>query len=75
MEENKTHMILALRVVQLLCLCSIITGFIWSSSDFLLVEVLADAPVTPLSILMMLYGLFGWGLSEGIIRVLTKKKP
>jgi len=51
-----------------------ITGFVWGSSDFLLMTVLVEAPVTPLSVLLMLYGVLGTGLSEAAIRFVTKKK-
>lgn len=65
--------ILGLRVVQLISVASVITGFIWSTSDLLLVSVLVGAPVTPLSVLMMLYGSVGLFVSELSVRLLRRK--
>lgn len=72
--EIKNYAVLSLRVVQLLCCAAIVTGFIWATSDLLLVTVLVEAPVTPVSVLLMLYGTLGTFLSEGIIRLFVKKK-
>jgi hypothetical protein len=66
--------ILGLRVFQIICIASVITGFIWSSSDLLLATVLVDVPVTPLSVLMMLYGVVGVFGSEGAVRFLGRKE-
>lgn len=76
MEESSSasYLVLALRIIQLLCCAAIITGFVWSSSDLLLTTILKDAPVTPLSVLLMVYGCFGAGLCELVIRGLSKKK-
>lgn len=70
----KKYAVLPLRVIQIVCIAGVITGFIWASSDFLLVTVLVQAPVTPISVLLMLYGTMGSLLSEIIIRLLGKKK-
>lgn len=68
------YLVLPLRVLQLVCIASVITGFVWASSDWLLLTVLVGAPVTPLSVLLMLYGTVGTFVSEVIVRILSKKK-
>jgi hypothetical protein len=52
----------------------VVVGFIWGSSDWLLASVLKDSPVTPLSVLLMLYGAVGLGVTEAVIRVVQRKK-
>jgi hypothetical protein len=65
-----------LRVIELLCIATTITGFLWASSDLLLTSILVGAPVTPLSVLFMLYGFFGTGTIEVVIRLFNRKsKP
>lgn len=75
-EINKLNIsrigILALRSLQFISIGCIIAGFIWSTSDYLLLTVLVDSPVTPLSILLMLYGIFGSSIIEVIIRFMDK---
>ena len=73
MSEWKRKLILSLRGFQVICIGFIITGFIWATSDLLLSTVLAEAPVTPLSVLFMLYGTFGSVLIEIIIRLLERQ--
>jgi hypothetical protein len=63
---------LGLRFIQLVCVVSTITGFLWAMSDLLLVSVLANAPVTPLSVLLMLYGTAGSFCIEAVIRLLNR---
>lgn len=65
--------VLGLRSMQVACLGAVITGFIWATSDYLLLTVLVESPVTPLSILLMLYGTLGTGLSEIVVRLLNRK--
>ena len=69
----KQTAVVALRCVQLICVASVVTGFIWSSGDFMLTTVLVGVPVTPLSILLMLYGTVGSLLIEGIVRFFNRK--
>lgn len=68
----KNKLVFGLRGLQIICIGTTVTGFIWGSSDWLLTTVLVQAPVTPLSVLMMLYGTVGTGLIEGIVRRLSK---
>lgn len=63
---------IVMRGFQLLCIASVVTGFIWASSDWLLLTVLVDAPVTPVSVLLMLYGTLGTVLIEAIVRWLNR---
>jgi hypothetical protein len=65
---------LALRLLQLLTIAMTATGFIWASSDWLLATVLVGVPVTPLSVLLMLYGAVGSIIIEGLIRAVKRKK-
>ena len=69
----KHRLILSLRGFQIICIGFAITGFIWATSDLLLTTVLAEAPVTPLSLLFMLYGTFGSILIEAVIRLLERQ--
>lgn len=79
--EYKNTAMLITRLIQLSSIALIITGFLWASSDFLLITVLEDSPVTPLSVLFMLYGLVGSVVSEILARWIaksdssTEKKP
>lgn len=66
--------VIALRMLQLLTVSMVVTGFIWASSDWLLASVLIDVPVTPLSILLMLYGSIGSVVIETLVRVVQRKK-
>lgn len=74
MDSQKKYVVLPLRVVQLLCISCVITGFIWATSDLLLSTILVEAPVTPVSVLLMFYGSIGTLLSEAVIRLFRKKK-
>jgi len=67
------HAIIGLRLMQLLAIASAVTGFIWSSSDMLLLYVLVDTPLTPLSVLLLLYGVFGTFACEMPIRLLKHR--
>lgn len=66
--------VIALRMLQLLTVAMVVTGFIWASSDWLLASVLVDLPVTPLSVLLMLYGSVGSIVIEALVRVVQRKK-
>lgn len=72
--NNKQLAIIILRLLQLLTVAMTVTGFIWASSDWLLATVLAKAPVTPLSVLLMLYGSVGSIVIEAMIRIVQRKK-
>ena len=79
--EYKRTAMLATRLIQLLSIVLVLTGFLWASSDMLLITVLADSPVTPLSVLLMLYGFVGSLVSEVLARLISRsdssaiKKP
>lgn len=66
--------VIALRMLQLLTVSMVVTGFIWASSDWLLESVLVGLPVTPLSVLLMLYGSVGSVVIEGLVRFVQRKK-
>ena len=70
--ESKQYAFLALRTIQIISIGCVVSGFIWSSSDWLLLTVLLDSPVTPLSVLLMLYGSCGSIVVEGIMRQLER---
>lgn len=72
--DSKTIAVLFLRLLQLLTVGMTFTGFIWASSDYLLATVLIGVPVTPLSVLLMLYGSVGAFVIEALIRVVQRKK-
>jgi len=65
--------IIAIRCIQMLCIAFMITGFIWASSDYLLVTALVNSPVAPFSLLLMLYGTMGLGFTEVAARILSRK--
>lgn len=69
----KPKIVLGLRTFQIICIGFTITGILWASSDILLTTVLVGAPVTPLSVLLMLYGSIGTLLNEAAIRMLNRK--
>ena len=73
--EFKKSTVLGLRVFQLICASSIITGFIWATADLLLTTILVDSPVTPLSVLLMVYGTLGIVLCEATVRLLSRNQP
>jgi len=79
--EYKRTAMLATRLIQLTSIVLVITGFLWASSDMLLITVLKDSPVTPLSVLLMLYGFVGSVISEVLARLISRnnsssaKKP
>ena len=69
---TKKYAIVGMRVLQLLAMALGITGSLWASSDWLLLTVLVSAPVTPLSVLLMLYGFAGSVICEAVIRLLSR---
>lgn len=71
--DQKGYLILGLRILQLLTIGICISGFVWGSGDYLLATVLVDAPVTPLSVLMILYGFVGSLVIEATVRLLSKQ--
>lgn len=74
MFDYRKSAIIGLRVVQLLTIASAITGGIWASSDWLLLYVLVETPVTPLSVLLIVYGIVGTIIAEAPIRLLKKQE-
>ena len=64
--------IVAVRSIQLLCIGFVVTGFIWSTTDLLMVSVLVSSPVSPLSLLFMLYGTVGSFVTEASARWLAR---
>jgi TRAP-type C4-dicarboxylate transport system permease small subunit len=69
----KGALVLGLRFMQLLAVALCFVGLIWGSSDWLSAYVLKDSPITPLSVLFMLYGFMGAGSIEVVIRLLQRK--
>jgi hypothetical protein len=64
--------IIGFRCVEILCIGAIITGFVWASSDYLLATILAKSPVTPASVLMIVYGSLGTFLCEVTIWIFKR---
>ena len=71
--ELKTNFVIGLRFAQFVAGALCIIGLIWGSSDWLS-QFLVDSPITPLSVLLMLYGFFGTVSIEAIIRLVQRKK-
>lgn len=61
------------RVIELLSLGFLVSGSLWASNDLLLLYVIVKTPVAPLSLLFILYGLFGTIISEVGARIVNKK--
>jgi len=70
--QYKNSAMLATRLTQIMSMVSVVTGFVWALTDLLLVTVLVDSPVTPISVLLMLYGFIGSLLTEGIARWIAR---
>ena len=68
----KKSAIIGVRCLQMLCVAAMITGFIWSTADYLLATALVDSPVAPLSVLLMLYGTIGTLGTELSARLLSR---
>ena len=66
--------VLVLRFLQLISVSTFVVGFIWGGSDFISSLLPKNGPVTPLSVLLMLYGLMGSVVIEGAIRIIQRKK-
>jgi hypothetical protein len=66
--------VLGLRFIQLIAIATFVVGFIWGGSDFLSSLLPKDGPVTPLSVLLMLYGIMGTVVIEVAIRIVQRKK-
>jgi hypothetical protein len=66
--------VLGLRFIQLISISLFVVGFIWGGSDFLSSLLPKDGPVTPLSVLLMLYGIMGSVVIEVAIRIVQRKK-
>jgi len=74
LSSYRRQLILGLRGLQVICIGATITGAVWGSSDILLTTVLVKVPITPLSVLLMLYGTMGTSLIEITIRWLSGKE-
>lgn len=70
----KATLVLALRFFQVLTVAMVAVGFIWGMGDLVMSWLPADSPVTPLSLLMMLYGSVGSVIIEAAIRIVQRKK-
>ena len=66
--------ILGLRFLQLIAVSMAVVGFIWGGSDWISSLLPANSPVTPTSVLLMLYGIIGSLVIEIAIRVVQRKK-
>jgi len=73
MFDSKRYFVVSLRFIQLLATASFITGFLWATSDWLLLSILVKTPITPLSVLLMLYGTLGIALSEISVRLINRR--
>ena len=72
-ERWKTPAIIGVRAIELISLGFVLSGFLWSTADLMIIHVLAESPVAPLSVLFMLYGTMGTLVSEFIARRLGKE--
>lgn len=70
----KRTTVLGLRFFQVIAVALVAVGFIWGAGDLILSMLPPDSPVTPLSCLLMLYGVIGSLIIEAAIRVLERKK-
>jgi hypothetical protein len=66
--------VLGLRFLQLISISGFVVGFIWGGSDFLSSLLPKDGPITPFSVLLMLYGIIGATVIEVAIRIVQRKK-
>lgn len=62
------------RFLQLISAALAVVGFIWATGDYLTSLFPSGSVVTPLSVLMMLYGSIGTVAFEVLVRFLTRKK-
>lgn len=69
----KGSIVIGLRFLQLVAVALCVIGLIWGSSDYLSAFVLKDSPVTPLSVLFILYGFSGSLSVEAVIRLVERK--
>lgn len=72
--DYRTKLVLALRFFQVLTVAMVAVGFIWGMGDLVLSILPADSPITPLSLLMILYGGVGSVIIEAAIRIVQRKK-
>ena len=66
--------ILGLRFLQLIAVSMFAVGFIWGGSDWINSLLPANSVITPLSVLLMLYGIIGSMMIEVAIRIVRRKK-
>lgn len=72
--DYKSQIVLALRFFQILTVAMVAVGFIWGAGDVIMAWLPADTAVTPLSMLLMLYGTIGSSVIEIAVRVVKGKK-
>lgn len=77
MEENvlaKYHypVLLGIRFVQVVTVAMFVLGVSWISSDLLMVYVLAELPISALSVLTTFYGIIGYVVTEAFARKWSK---
>jgi hypothetical protein len=70
----KNTLVLGLRFFQVLTTSFAIVGFIWGAGDFITSLFPSNSAVTPLSVLLMLYGVIGSAIIEVSIRLVQRKK-
>lgn len=66
--------ILGLRFLQLIAVSMFVVGFIWGGSDWINSLLPENSVITPLSVLLMLYGIIGSIVIEVAIRIVRRKK-
>jgi hypothetical protein len=71
--DYKKMGVIGLRFLQLIASGMFAVGFIWGMSDFIS-SLLPGGPVTPFSVLLMVYGAVGSLVIEVAIRVVQRKK-
>jgi hypothetical protein len=72
--DFKKTSIIVLRFIQLVAVSMFVVGFIWGGSSWINSILPKNSAVTPLSVLLMLYGVIGSLVIEGAIRVVQRKK-
>jgi hypothetical protein len=72
--DFKKYGVLGLRFLQLISISLFVVGFIWGGSDFISSLLPQDGPITPLSVLLMVYGIVGTLVIEVAIKIVQRKK-
>jgi len=73
-KDYRADLLLALRFFQILTVAMVAVGFIWGAGDVVMAWLPEDSPVTPLSLMLMLYGAIGSLIIEVAVRVVKGKK-